>query len=96
MNRHEAYVVLGKIMAINDDTVTATQIIAKGIEVCKSTVELQFALCAIAFMENKNKEGELLLRNLLEHHFSQHELLYDFNEDLVDNIFINNILAEYN
>ncbi len=96
MNRHEAYIILGKIMAVNGDTVTATEIIAKGIEVCKSTIELQYALCAIAFMENKIKEGELLLRNLLEHHFSQHDLLYDFNEDLVNNININNILAEYN
>ncbi|HOU47069.1 MAG TPA: hypothetical protein PLL99_04650, partial [Chitinophagales bacterium] len=89
------YVVLGKIMAINDDTVTATQIIAKGIEVCKSTVELQFALCAIAFMENKNKEGEVLLRMLLEEDAELYETLFDFNDELNENIFIQRILSAY-
>lgn len=96
MNRYEAYFVLGKIMALNDDAYTATEIISKGIEVCKSTIELQYALCAIAFMENKIKEGEILLRNLLEKNFAKHDILFDFNIELSENTFINNILAEFN
>ncbi len=96
MNRHEAYFVLGKIMALNNDTITAEQIISKGLEVCKSTIELQYALCAIAFMENRIKEGELLLRNLLDLNFSKHKVIFDFYADLSESIIINNILAEFN
>jgi hypothetical protein len=83
-------------MAINGDTQTAKEIAQKGVEVCKSTVELEFAICAISFMENKIKEGELLLRNLLEKNFGKHQVLFTFCEELNDNIIIRNILTEYN
>jgi len=82
VKRHEAYFILAKIMTVSGDTETAKQIIEKGIEVCKSTVELSFALCALEFTENNIKEGEVQLRNLLESHYVLHELLFDFNEFL--------------
>lgn len=96
MNRYEAYFILGKLMAKNNDTVTAKEIMLKGIEVCKSTIELEFANCAILFMENKNKEAEIQLRILLERNFAKHTLLFDFCEELEENFIVNNILAEYN
>ncbi|MDB5226530.1 MAG: Tetratricopeptide 2 repeat protein [Bacteroidota bacterium] len=96
MKRNEAYFILAKIMAVNGDTETAKEILQKGIEVCKSTVELNFALCAVAFMENKFKEGEVLLRAMLQDNFELHELLFDFCEDLKENTVIQNILAEFN
>ena len=66
VKRYEAYFILAKLMALNSDTETAREILIKGAEVCKTTIELNYAICAIAFMENKPKEGEVLLRMLLE------------------------------
>jgi hypothetical protein len=83
-------------MAVNGDTETAREILVKGAEVCKITIELNYAICAIAFMENKLKEGEVLLRMLLEENFGAHDTLFDFSEELKENITITNILAEYN
>jgi tetratricopeptide (TPR) repeat protein len=96
VKRHEAYFILAKIMAVNGDTETAREILVKGAEVCKITIELNYAICAIAFMENKLKEGEVLLRMLLEENFGAHDTLFDFSEELKENITITNILAEYN
>lgn len=96
VKRYEAYFILGKIMAQHGDTETAREILQKGAEVCKTTIELNYAICATAFMENKSKEAEVLLRMLLEENFSGYELLYDFCEELKDNVTIGNILAEYN
>ena len=96
VKRNEAYFILAKIMAVSGDTETAREILLKGIEVCKSTVELNYALCALAFMENQQKEGEVLLRNLLIEKFELHELMFDFCEELKDNSFITTILAEHN
>ncbi|MCC6582463.1 MAG: DUF3808 domain-containing protein [Chitinophagales bacterium] len=96
VKRHEAYFILAKIMAVNGDTETAREILVKGAEVCKTTIELNYAICAIAFIENKLKEGEVLLRMLLEENFGAHDTLFDFSEELKDNVTITNILAEYN
>ena len=96
VKRYEAYFVLGKIMAVNGDTETAREILTKGAEVCKTTIELNYSICAIAFMENKLKEGEVLLRMLLDENFAVHDILFDFCEELKENATIHNILAEYN
>ncbi len=95
MNRYEAYFILGKVMAVNGDTETAREVLMKGTEVCKSAIELNYAICAIAFMENKNKEGEVLLRMLLEEDAELYETLFDFNDELNENLFIQRILSEY-
>lgn len=95
MNRYEAYFILGKVMAVNGDTETAREVLMKGTEVCKSAIELNYAICAIAFMENKNKEGEVLLRMLLEEDVELYETLFDFNDELNENIFIQRILSAY-
>ena len=96
VKRYEAYFILAKLMALNSDTETAREILIKGAEVCKTTIELNYAICAIAFMENKLKEGEVLLRMLLEENFGAHQTLFDFSEELRENVTIGNILAEYN
>jgi tetratricopeptide (TPR) repeat protein len=96
VKRYEAYFILAKLMALNSDTETAREILIKGAEVCKTTIELNYAICAIAFMENKPKEGEVLLRMLLEENFGAHQTLFDFSEELRENVTIGNILAEYN
>jgi tetratricopeptide (TPR) repeat protein len=96
VKRYEAYFILAKLMALNSDTETAREILIKGAEVCKTTIELNYAICAIAFMENKLKEGEVLLRMLLEENFGAHQILFDFSEELRENVTIGNILAEYN
>lgn len=96
VKRYEAYFILAKLMALNSDTETAREILIKGAEVCKTTIELNYAICAIAFMENKPKEGEVLLRMLLEENFGAHKTLFDFSEELRENVTIGNILAEYN
>ncbi|MBK9328560.1 MAG: tetratricopeptide repeat protein [Sphingobacteriales bacterium] len=96
VKRYEAYYILSRIMADSGDLETARQILLKGTEVCKTTVELNFALAALAFLENKNKEGEVLLRELLQSNFTSHELLFDFSEKLKDNLQIHAIIAEYN
>jgi tetratricopeptide (TPR) repeat protein len=96
VKRYEAYFILAKLMALNSDTETAREILIKGAEVCKTTIELNYAICAIAFMENKPKEGEVLLRMLLEENFRAHQTLFDFSEELRENVTIGNILAEYN
>lgn len=96
VKRYEAYFVLAKLMAVNGDTETAREILIKGAEVCKATIELNYAICAIAFMENKPKEGEVLLRMLLEENFGAHDTLYEFCEELKENSTIGNILAEFN
>ena len=96
VKRYEAYFILAKLMALNSDTETAREILIKGAEVCKTTIELNYAICAIAFMENKPKEGEVLLRMLLEENFGAHQILFDFSEELRENVTIGNILAEYN
>ncbi len=95
VKRHEAYFILAKIMASNGDSVTAKEILKKGIEVCKSSIELRFAMCALSFMDHQTKEGELLLRELLTENNTLHELLYDFSEALRDNTQISLILADY-
>jgi hypothetical protein len=46
-------------------------------------------------MENKNKEGEVLLRMLLEEDAELYETLFDFNDELNENIFIQRILSAY-
>lgn len=96
VKRYEAYFILAKLMALNSDTETAREILIKGAEVCKTTIELNYAICAIAFMDNKPKEGEVLLRMLLEENFGAHQTLFDFSEELRENVTIGNILAEYN
>lgn len=96
VKRFEAYFILGKIMASNGDTETARDILMKGAELCKTTIELNYAVCAISFMENKLKEAEVLLRMLLEENYGAHEALFDFCEDLQENTLIQKILAEYN
>ena len=96
VKRYEAYFILSKIMADSGDTETARQILLKGTEVCKTTIELNFALAALAFLENKNKEGEMLLRELLQSNFASHELLFDFSESLKDNPHVQAIIVEYN
>lgn len=95
MKRYEAYFILGKIMAVNGDTETAREVLMKGAEVCKSSIELNYAICAIAFMENKLKEAETLLRLLLEEDAELYDTIFEFNEALVDNISIQRILSEY-
>ncbi len=97
VKRHEAYILLAKIMAFNSsDLTTAKDILLKGIELCKSTVELEYALCAVTFMENKIKEASLLLRNLMLEHSTQLECLFDFNEYLAENKIVIDIIAEFN
>jgi tetratricopeptide (TPR) repeat protein len=96
VKRYEAYFILAKLMALNSDTETAREILIKGAEVCKTTIELNYAICAIAFMDNKLKEGEVLLRMLLEENFGAHQTLFDFSEELRENVTIGSILAEYN
>lgn len=95
MKRYEAYFILGKIMALNGDTETAREVLMKGAEVCKSSIELNYAICAIAFMENKLKEAETLLRLLLDEDAELYDTIFEFNEALVDNISIQRILSEY-
>jgi tetratricopeptide (TPR) repeat protein len=96
VKRHEAYFILAKILAGNGDSITAREILQKGIDICKSSTELKFGLCALFFMDHQIKEGEVLLRELLADNSEMHELLYDFCEALRDNIQITLILAEYN
>ena len=95
VKRYEAYFILGKIMAINGDTETAREILMKGAEVCKTTIELNYAVCAIAFMENKLKEGEVLLRMLLDENPYALDTLFAFSEELREHVTVNNILSEY-
>ena len=94
MNRYEAYFVMAKIMAMYSDTENALEIIFTGLKICKSTIELNYARCAIEFMDNRNKEAEILLRQLLQENFDLHELLYDFCAYLKDDNLIQQILAE--
>ncbi|MFN8284972.1 MAG: CDC27 family protein [Chitinophagales bacterium] len=96
VKRYEAYFILAKIMAVNGDTETAKEIAQKGTEVCKSTIELQYAICAITYMENQPKHGEILLRMLLEENYAMHEVLFEFYEELKDDANVQNIIAEYN
>jgi tetratricopeptide (TPR) repeat protein len=96
VKRHEAYFILARIMAENGDMETAREILTKGREVCKSTTELDYALCAVAFLDNKLKEGEVLLRNLLAQDYTAHELLFEFSDELKNNAQMQQIIAEYN
>lgn len=96
VKRHEAYFILGKIMAQYGDIEIARDILMKGAEVCKSTIELNYAICATAFMENKLKEAEVMLRLLLAEDYSKYDVLFDFCEDLEENHAIQNILANFN
>ena len=96
MNRYEAYFLLAKIISIGGDTDTALQILIKGTDVCKATIPLNYAICAIAFMENKPKQGEVLLRMLLNEDYDTHYKLFEFCEPLEDDIFVLQIIAEYN
>lgn len=96
VKRHEAYFILARIMAENGDMETAKEILIKGAEVCKSTVELNYGLCAVLFLDNKLKEGEVLLRELLADEFTAHELLYEFSSELSNNTTIQQIIAEFN
>lgn len=95
INRYDAYFIFAKVMYLNGDVETANKILIKGIETCKTTIELEFALCALTFLENKIKDGELMLRNLLSSNFNLNELLFDFSDELKDNLIINNIITEY-
>ena len=83
-------------MAVNGDTETAKEIAQKGIEVCKSTIELQYAICAITYMENQPKHGEILLRMLLEENYAMHDILFEFYDELKNDANVQRIIAEYN
>jgi tetratricopeptide (TPR) repeat protein len=95
VKRYEAYFILAKVMALNGDTNSARQVLLTGAEVCKTSIELNYGICAVAFMEDKLKEGEVLLRLLLEEDYNKHVILFDFNEDLKEQQLIQRILAEY-
>lgn len=95
VKRDEAYFILAKILVKHGDTETAHDVLRKGIDICKNTVELSYAICAIKFIENKNKEGEVLLRMLLEENIIDYEIMFELDEALIENDFINDILDEY-
>jgi len=65
-------------------------------DICKNTTELSYAICAVTFLQNKPKEGEILLRMLLEENFGLHHLLFDFSEQLNELSIIQTIIQEYN
>lgn len=96
VKRYEAYFILAKILAHHDDTETAYDILRKGMDICKNTTELSYAICAVTFLQNKPKEGEILLRMLLEENFGLHHLLFDFSEQLNELSIIQTIIQEYN
>lgn len=96
VKRYEAYFILAKVMTSSGDTNSARAVLMTGIEVCKTNIELSYAVCAIAFIEDKLKEGETLLRMLLEENYDLHEVMFDFYEELKDHALIQQILAEYN
>ncbi len=96
VNRHEAYFILAKLLAASGETATARQIIEKGLEIAKSTIELEYAMCALDFMENHWKEGEQQLRQLVLTDFDAHVALFDFDESLHTHPVVMNILAEQN
>lgn len=95
IKRYEAYFILARIMALSGDTETAREILLKGTEVCKTTTELHYALCALSFMENQPKEGELQLRKLLQESPEHFELLAEFCDELKTNPQILAIASEY-
>lgn len=92
--RHEAYILLAKILASGGDLETAEQIIQKGLEVCRTTVELEYAFCANLFMQHKYKEGENRLRTLLLDDAGASEALYYYCPELVDDPKIKAIIDD--
>ncbi|MEZ5026790.1 MAG: tetratricopeptide repeat protein [Chitinophagales bacterium] len=94
-NRFEAYFILGKIMSTYNDNTNARLVLESGIETCKSTIELKYALCAISFIENKLIEGETKLRCLLDEDYNKHDCLFDFCSDLESNIQIIKIISDF-
>ncbi len=95
VKRHEAYFTMAKIMAVYGDFENAHAVIDTGLKICKSTIELEYAKCAIAFMDNKYKEAEQQLRLLLQDHYYLHDCLFDFYVDLKQDAFFQSILADF-
>jgi tetratricopeptide (TPR) repeat protein len=94
VKRHEAYILLAKILASSGDQETAEQIILKGLEVCRTTIELEYAYCANLFMQRKMKEGENRLRELLQGDSGAIDMLYYFYPELEEDPKIQQIIVE--
>lgn len=95
VKRHEAYFTMAKIMATYGDFENALAVVDTGLKICKSTIELEYAKCAITFMSNKNKDAEILLRKLLQEHYIMHDYLYDFCDELSQDNFVQEIIADF-
>ncbi|MCO5229702.1 MAG: tetratricopeptide repeat protein [Chitinophagales bacterium] len=66
--RFEAYILLAQIFLLSDDSDTAMEIIEKGIGICKSVIELEYAQISVLYYSGLKQEARLLLRLLLENH----------------------------
>lgn len=95
VNRFEAYIILSKVFLMCNDLEVAIEIIDKGKEICKSTIEFKFAECAILFYENKPKEAFLRLENLLQENADKHLFMYYMLPELENITEIKLLIAKY-
>lgn len=95
INRFEAYIVLARIFMLCNDTDTVQEILSNAKEICKSTIELQYAECAWLLFSNKPKEGFLQLEALLEKHPDKYLFMFYMLPELEDIEEIKDLIASY-
>ncbi len=90
------YFLLAKGLYIEGVIEEAFKVLDYGIEKCKEPIKLNYAKAAILFLTQKNKEGEIMLTELLNSAFNNHFDLFEFDESLKENEKIKAITSLFN
>jgi tetratricopeptide (TPR) repeat protein len=95
INRFEAYIVLARIFMLCNDMDTVQEILNNAKDICKSTIELQYAECAWLLYSNKSKQGLQKLESLLELQPEKHLFMYYMLPELEEIDEIRYLIAAY-
>ncbi len=95
INRFEAYIVLARIFMLCNDMDTVQEILSNATDICKSTIELQYAECAWLLYSNKPKQGLHKLELLLEQHPQKYLFMYYMLPELEEIDEIRTLIDSY-
>lgn len=84
VKRDEAYLVFAKLLANAGDLVTAADILQNGISICKNTIDLEYALAAVFYLQNKIKEAQIRFQQLVEKYPENAATVLSFHKSLED------------
>lgn len=92
IKRDEAYLLFAKILTSAGDLDTAIEILNNGINICKNTIDLEYAIAAVYYLQNKIKEAHVRFQYLVEKYPDNAVHVFNFHKSLLDDEELKSIL----